>query len=81
MEYKASILNITKNQWVKDETDGKVRHTARKRNRLLFYDEFDAESTLGFLNDNYLDCYTLILESGSDKYWVKDKIKIIHKPK
>ena len=64
MKYRACILNTTKNQWLKSEKNGKIRHTENEENKLIFFDETESESTLAFLNDNYAGCYTLLIEAN-----------------
>lgn len=60
--YQAYIKNITTNEWIKAEEDGAVTFTNDENDKLAFYDESDAESTLAYLNDTQADAYVLLLE-------------------
>lgn len=57
---KYIIKNISKGTFISDETNGKVKHTRKEINAVVFFDEMEAETVLEFLNDTYSDCYTLI---------------------
>jgi hypothetical protein len=66
-EYQAYIKNITTNEWIKTEEDGAVTFTNDENDKLAFYDESDAESTLVYLNDTQADAYVLFLEDDATK--------------
>ncbi len=59
----ASIKNITQNSFVVEEINGSVWYGPME-DRLLFYDEAEAEAeaVLELLNDVYADCFSLIVE-------------------
>jgi hypothetical protein len=66
---KAIIKNISKNTFIcsapektflHSEKTGEIKHTKDENKALVFYDEWDAESTLEMLNDTKEDCYSLI---------------------
>ena len=57
----ASIKNITQNTFVTEEMNGSVWYGPME-DRLLFYDEAEAEAVLELLNDIYADCFSLIVE-------------------
>jgi hypothetical protein len=63
--YQAYIKNITTNEWIKTEEDGAVTFTNDENDKLAFYDESDAESTLVYLNDTQADAYVLFLEDDA----------------
>lgn len=54
------IKNITKDLWVKEENNGRIKHTEDENKAMLFYDEEDAESLLEYLNSFFPDFYTLL---------------------
>ena len=60
-EYRASILNITTGLWVSSEKNGVVEYSGEE-DRMLLYDEAEAEGLLEQLNDEMSDCFTLIAE-------------------
>jgi predicted ribosome-associated RNA-binding protein Tma20 len=60
MGYCAVIKNITKNMWVSEENNGKIKHTIYENKALVFYNEEDAVPTLEYLNGYFPDFYTLI---------------------
>lgn len=60
-QYKAVIKNIDKDTWVKNENDGEIEETDDFDEALVFYDWADAESILEYLNDEFSDCYQLII--------------------
>lgn len=62
-QYKAIIVNIStdeKNRWFVEFTDDVLVCTQYKKDATVFFEEWDAESTLEYLNQNKADCYTLI---------------------
>ena len=62
MGYQASIKNVTMGAWLLEENYGLVRHTKNPDKRLIFFEEYDAESVLAMLEDCSSDCYVLCLE-------------------
>ena len=57
----ASIMDITTGAYVTEETKGTIK-LGSYAERLLFYDEMEAEAILQMLNENYADCFTLVIE-------------------
>lgn len=62
MGYQASIKNVTRGTWLLKENYGLVKHTKKADKRLIFFDEYDAESVLAMLEDCSSDCYVLCVE-------------------
>lgn len=61
--YMASIHRLEhEDKWLKQEGGGQVEHTTDESERLVFWDETDAEATLVYLNDTFPDCYVLTVE-------------------
>jgi hypothetical protein len=59
--YQAAILNVDKNKWIRDEEHGIVKYAKNESDRIIFYEEEDAESTVDLLNENESDCFTLVI--------------------
>ena len=59
-EYKGKIKNITRDTWLSEEKNGKIKHTKDENKALVFYDEDEAVAVMEMLNDTKQDAYTLI---------------------
>ena len=62
MNYQASIKNLTRGTWLKSERNGKTTFTRDADKRLIFYDEYDAESILEMLEYCSPSCYLICYE-------------------
>ena len=60
--YSASIMEIHSGLFITDGENGEFR-LGNEEDRLLFFDETDAENTLLQLNEEDDGCYTLIDET------------------
>lgn len=61
-DYAASIMEIRSGLFVTEAENGAIRWGSGD-NRLIFYDETDAESILLRLNEEADGCYTLVDET------------------
>ena len=71
IDYCASIIDAESGQYLVEENNG-VCVFGSAENRILFYDEADAESTLEFLNDTTEYCCVLVAES-MEQHRTQDK--------
>ncbi len=62
-QYIASIKNNTTGTWLKSITTNSYTHTLIWRERFIFKDKKEAESTLKTLQSNYPDTFTLVIET------------------
>lgn len=61
--YMGSIRGIYSGLWLSGDGCRGIEYSDNYLDRMAFYDEADAESMLGRLNDACDDCYVLIDES------------------
>ena len=59
---KYSILNITKNKYVKQDSENAPIELVSEKERTIFYEEHEAETLQMELDDSQDDCYTVIKE-------------------
>lgn len=60
--YRAHIYNVEKGMYLANQKDGNFTFTPEYNERLCFFDEADAESTLELMNDTLPECYILVDE-------------------
>ena len=68
--YRAHIYNVEKDMYLANQIGGDFSFTADYNERLCFFDEADAESTLELMNDTLPECYVLVEEKPITIYLV-----------
>lgn len=68
--YRAHIYNATQGTYLISQVGEEFGFSSCFEDRLCFYDEADAESTLELMNDTLPDCYVLVSEKPTKIYLV-----------